>query len=186
MLSYLWEDKELRFDLPRYLLTFAKGEFLIDSINSVEDTKGNNGEQGSLSITNLRILWISHKNTTVNLSIGLKTINQLSIRKASSKQRGSVQALFLTAKMGRSKFEFIFTSLVANSPRLFTTVRAVYRSYESSPLYREVKLRGSLFKRDKLQLLPDEETYETVLKRFLFLSLSFSSFSVHRRLELQL
>ena len=29
-------------------LAYRKGEFEIDSINAVEDTKGNNGERGSL------------------------------------------------------------------------------------------------------------------------------------------
>ncbi len=33
------------------------GEFVIDSINSIEDTKGNNGERGSMQVTNLRMIW---------------------------------------------------------------------------------------------------------------------------------
>ena len=33
-----------------------KGEVLVDMINGVEDTKGNNGEKGFLVITNLRLL----------------------------------------------------------------------------------------------------------------------------------
>ena len=37
------------------------------------------------------------------------------------------QALCISAKFG-SKFEFIFTSLVKNSPRLFTTLQAVISS----------------------------------------------------------
>jgi hypothetical protein len=47
-------------------------------------------------------------------------------------------------KFNNSRFEFIFTSLVKNSPRLFTTVQAVYRSYETTKLYRDLKLRGAL------------------------------------------
>ena len=46
----------------------------IDSINSVEDTKGNNGERGSLIVTNLRLIWVSHAKQRVNLSIGFNTI----------------------------------------------------------------------------------------------------------------
>jgi hypothetical protein len=34
-----------------------RGEFQIDSMNGVEDTKGNNGERGELRITNLRVVW---------------------------------------------------------------------------------------------------------------------------------
>ena len=49
----VWEDRELRFDTLLQHLKPRKGEFEIDSINSVEDTKGNNGERGFLIITNL-------------------------------------------------------------------------------------------------------------------------------------
>lgn len=38
-------------------------------------------------------------------------------------------------KFNSSRFEFIFTNLVKNSPRLFTTVQAVHRAYETSKLY---------------------------------------------------
>ena len=49
-------------------LKLRRGEEEIDSINSIEDTKGNNGERGSMIITNLRMIWVSHKSSTVNLS----------------------------------------------------------------------------------------------------------------------
>lgn len=55
----IWEDREIRFDIRSNLLSCRKGEIVIDSINSVEDTKGNNGERGSLIVTNLRIIWVS-------------------------------------------------------------------------------------------------------------------------------
>ena len=58
-----------------------------------------------------------------------------------------------------SRFEFIFTSLVKNSPRLFTTVQAVMRAYESTKLYRELKLRGSIMKDGEVMLLPLEQVY---------------------------
>ena len=44
----VWQDREIRFDTPTAHLQNRKGEAVIDSINSVEDTKGNNGERGSL------------------------------------------------------------------------------------------------------------------------------------------
>jgi hypothetical protein len=47
-----------------------------------------------------------------------------------------VQALFIMTKWNGMRFEFIFTSLVKASPRLFTTVQAVFRSYETTKLYR--------------------------------------------------
>ena len=123
----VWQDREIRFDTPTAHLQNRKGEAVIDSINSVEDTKGNNGERGSLVVTNLRIMWISHKNSRTNLSIGFNTVVSINIRKAKSKLRGATQALYIMTKFGGSRFEFIFTSLVQHSPRLFTTVQAVLR-----------------------------------------------------------
>jgi Bardet-Biedl syndrome 5 protein len=60
--------------LAARLLDLRRGEVEIDSINSVEDTKGNNGDRGSLSITNLRIIWSSHKRARTNLSTPLCTV----------------------------------------------------------------------------------------------------------------
>ncbi|KAG5179328.1 Bardet-Biedl syndrome 5 [Tribonema minus] len=152
----VWQDREIRFDAHPSLLAARRGEYHIDSINSVEDTKGNNGERGSLIVTNLRILWVSHKNSKVNLSIGLETVQTINIRKARSKLRGTTQALCALTKFQSSKFEFIFTSLVRNSPRMFTTVQAVLRAYETTKLYRDLKLRGSIVRDMQLMMLPQE------------------------------
>ncbi len=65
-------------------------------------------------------------------------------------------------KFNSSRFEFIFTSLVKNSPRLFTTAQAVFKSYETSKLYRDLKLRGAIIKDKSLLMLPDEEVYTKV------------------------
>lgn len=159
--GYIWQDREIRFDCKTGLLNTRKGEKQIDSINSVEDTKGNNGERGSLIVTNLRIIWVSHANSNINLSIGLNSVISVNIRKAKSKLRGQTQALCVLARFN-SKFEFVFTSLVKNSPRLFTTVQAVMRAYETSKLYRDLKLRGSILSGGELILLPQEQTYTKV------------------------
>ena len=66
--SVCWHYREIRFDVPPSGIALHRGEKMIDSINSVEDTKGNNGDRGSLEITNLRIIWTSHKNPRTNLS----------------------------------------------------------------------------------------------------------------------
>lgn len=46
----MWQDREVRFDCLSTALQCRKGEVVIDSINSVEDTKGNNGERGACVI----------------------------------------------------------------------------------------------------------------------------------------
>jgi Bardet-Biedl syndrome 5 protein len=57
--EFVWQDREIRFDIPISSLSPRKGEVIVDSINSVEDTKGNNGDKGNLLITNLRLIWFS-------------------------------------------------------------------------------------------------------------------------------
>merc|ERR1712085_29130 len=74
--------------------------------------------------------------------------------------KGNTQALFVMTRFNNTRFEFIFTSLVKNSPRLFTTVQAVYKSYESTKLYRDLKLRGAIVANKELCLLPKESVYE--------------------------
>ncbi len=160
--NYIWQDREIRFDVPFSQLKTRKGEVEIDSINSVEDTKGNNGEKGALSITNLRVIWCSHKDPRTNLSIGFNCIINTNIRTANSRLRGNTQGLYVMTKFNNSRFEFIFTSLVKNSPRLFTTAQAVFKSYETSKLYRDLKLRGAIIKDKSLLMLPDEEVYTKV------------------------
>ncbi|KAJ8601813.1 hypothetical protein CTAYLR_007490 [Chrysophaeum taylorii] len=160
--EFVWQDREIRFDTVIRNLSARSGERVIDSINSVEDTKGNNGDRGSLMVSNLRLVWVSHKASRTNLSIGFNTIVSISIRKAKSKLRGATRALYLMTKYNGSRFEFIFTSLVQNSPRLFTTVQAVLRAYETSKLYRDLKLRVSIVRDGTLVLLPRESIYSQI------------------------
>jgi Bardet-Biedl syndrome 5 protein len=160
--TYIWQDRDIRFDTPPKNLVCRVGEYIIDSINSVEDTKGNNGERGSIICTNLRLIWVSHKSPKTNLSIGLNTVISINIRNAKSKLRGPTQALYIMTKFVVNRFEFVFTSLVKNSPRLFTTVQSVLRAYESSKLYRDLKLRGSIIRDNSLMLLPLESVYNKV------------------------
>ena len=158
----VWQDRDIRFDTAVAALELRPGEVRIDSINSVEDTKGNNGEKGSLSITNLRLIWICHRNARVNLSIGYNAVASINIRTANSRLRGNTQALYVMTKFNNSRFEFVFTNLVRQSPRLFTTVQAVYRAYDTSRLYRDLKLRGAIIKNKALVLLPSEQMYNKV------------------------
>jgi len=71
---------------------------------------------------------------------------------------------------------------VKNSPRLFTSIQAVFkylfssssclfstcpligrcRAFESTKLYREVKLRGAIVQNKQLLLLPGEEIVDQV------------------------
>ena len=47
----LWQDKEIRFDNKFEQLELRRGEFLIDTMSKIEDTKGNNGDNGELQVS---------------------------------------------------------------------------------------------------------------------------------------
>eukprot|EP01006_Ploeotia_vitrea_P054164 TRINITY_DN67856_c2_g1_i13.p2 TRINITY_DN67856_c2_g1~~TRINITY_DN67856_c2_g1_i13.p2 ORF type:complete len:345 (+),score=162.90 TRINITY_DN67856_c2_g1_i13:1572-2606(+) len=159
---YVWQDREIRFDLPFEQLKPRKGEVEIDSINAVEDTKGNNGVRGALSVTNLRIIWVAHDEPGTNLSIGWSCVMHTSVKDAASRLRGHTQGLYVMTRFNSSRFEFIFTSLVKGSPRLFTTAQNVFLAYSTTKLYRDLKLRGAIIKDRQLLLLPDEAVFNKV------------------------
>uniref|UniRef100_A0A2K5Z6G2 Bardet-Biedl syndrome 5 protein homolog n=1 Tax=Mandrillus leucophaeus TaxID=9568 RepID=A0A2K5Z6G2_MANLE len=151
VLDALWEDRDVRFDLSSQQMKTRPGEVLIDCLDSIEDTKGNNGDRGRLLVTNLRILWHSLALSRVNIS--LKKKNPLS---------GQTEALYILTKCNSTRFEFIFTNLVPGSPRLFTSVMAVHRAYETSKMYRDFKLRSALIQNKQLRLLPQEHVYDKI------------------------
>eukprot|EP00928_Gymnodinium_smaydae_P087345 TRINITY_DN71619_c0_g1_i1.p1 TRINITY_DN71619_c0_g1~~TRINITY_DN71619_c0_g1_i1.p1 ORF type:complete len:343 (+),score=67.66 TRINITY_DN71619_c0_g1_i1:158-1186(+) len=161
-LEEVWQDREIKFDQHPSSLNLRKGEVEIDSINSVEDTKGNNGERGLLFVTNLRLIWTSAKNARTNLSIGFNCVSSVNVRQVNSKIKGNSQALVVMTRFNQMRFEFIFTNLVKNSPRLFTTVQAVFKSYETTKLYRDLKLRGAIIREKELVMLPHEQVYEKI------------------------
>ncbi|XP_053373363.1 Bardet-Biedl syndrome 5 protein-like [Mercenaria mercenaria] len=158
----LWEDRDVRFDISPNQMKMRPGEKLIDKMDAVEDTKGNNGERGRLIVTNLRLIWHSLNMARVNLSIGFNCVINISTKTAQSKLRGTTEALYVLTKCNNTRFEFIFTNLIPGSPRLFTTVISVHRAYETSKLYRDLKLRGALIQNKQLRLLPQEQVYDKV------------------------
>ena len=65
---------------------------------------------------------------------------------------------------------------VTDNAKMFSTVMAVHRAYESSSLYREVVMRGALVTDKELRLLPQEQLYNKVwpllnLVRYFFYTL---------------
>ena len=68
----------------------------------------------------------------------------------------------MLTKFHNSKFEFIFTSFVRDSPRLFATIQTVFRAYDTSRMYRDLKLRGAVISDKELKLLPLEQIYSQV------------------------
>ncbi|WAQ95075.1 BBS5-like protein, partial [Mya arenaria] len=112
----LWEDRDVRFDISGNQMKMRAGEKLIDKMDAVEDTKGNNGERGRLIVTNLRLIWHS---------IGMPRPLDL-----------TVSSIFLQKQLSQA--------------------------YETSKLYRDLKLRGPLIQNKNLRLLPQEQVYDKV------------------------
>ncbi|XP_055456431.1 Bardet-Biedl syndrome 5 protein homolog isoform X3 [Psammomys obesus] len=162
VLDVLWEDRDVRFDVSSQQMKTRPGEVLIDCLDSIEDTKGNNGDRGRLLVTNLRIIWHSLALPRVNLSIGYNCILNITTRTANSKLRGQTEALYILTKCNTTRFEFIFTNLVPGSPRLFTSVISVHRAYETSKMYRDFKLRSAVIQNKQLRLLPQEHVYDKI------------------------
>ncbi|KAM9035135.1 Bardet-Biedl syndrome 5 protein isoform X1 [Sarcophilus harrisii] len=162
VLDGLWEDRDIRFDVPSQQMKTRPGEVLIDCLDSIEDTKGNNGDRGRLLVTNLRIIWHSLALSRINLSVGYNCVLSITTRTANSKLRGQTEALYILTKCNNTRFEFIFTNVVPGNPRLFTSVIAVHRAYETSKMYRELKLRSALIQNKQLRLLPQEQVYDKI------------------------
>lgn len=178
LLAYkLWQDRQILFDISDRKLKLIPGESIVEHFKSVEDTKGNNGEMGSLTITNLRILWISNINKYINLSIGFDNLLNVYVKIVNSKLRGGeVQSLNLLSQANnqkRTRYEFQFTILTdANSglkdSSIYNVIKATQAAYESTRLYREIKLRSmgmtiqSLPGQTTLKLLPNENIIDTI------------------------
>lgn len=155
-------DRDLKFDIVQKLVNLQPGEEDIDFIPNIEDTKGKIGEKGDIRITNLRFLWISKDKPNTNLSLGLNCIKDLFIRNANSVIKGTTQSLYVVCKHEGSKYEFVFTNLGDDTPRLFSTTQAILRAYETSRQYRDLKLRGSIIKDGDLKLLKGEKVISKV------------------------
>ncbi|GMS89680.1 hypothetical protein PENTCL1PPCAC_11855 [Pristionchus entomophagus] len=161
----MWQDREIRFDVDTRMLRLIPGEFTLDRIENVEDTKGNNGDRGIFRITNLRLIWHAQAMPRINLTIGLNTVHGIHSRKASSKIKGETESMYVTAKAPQTRFEFVFTALGTAQAvsRLFSTTQSIHRAYETTRLYRELKMRGPIVDEDgRLRILPGEQQVDKI------------------------
>ena len=161
----VWQDSEVRIDASKSSCALRRGEHVIDTLDSVEDSKGASGERGRLTVTTLRLLWVSHSAPSHNVSIGWDCMAAgsagVAVRSAQSRLRGSLQALVVAATCAGARYDFLFTSLVKASPRLFATAQAVHKAYETSRAYRSLRLRGAIIRPDdrSVVLLPRERVF---------------------------
>ena len=99
-----WHDREIRFDVKLESLELRRGEVIIDSLEPVEDTKGNNGASGMLQVTNLRMIWMATTDVKTNLSVGYGSVVNIHTRTAQSRLKGNCEALYVLARYKRSEW----------------------------------------------------------------------------------
>ncbi|KAG5875819.1 hypothetical protein JTB14_008133 [Gonioctena quinquepunctata] len=157
-----WEDKEVKFDIPYSKMRLLLGEKVLEKLDNIEDTKGNGGDRGRMIITNIRILWHSSRTPRVNLSIGFNCLISTSTKVVNSRLKGTTQALQLLAMSHGTRYEFIFTNLIPGNTRHFTSVMGVHKAYNSSKLYRELRLRGALVHNKQVKILSQEQVVSTL------------------------
>src|SRR4051812_30945757 len=100
---YIWQDREIRFDVMKAQIALRTGEKAFDNIPNIEDTKGNNGDVGTMIFTNLRLIWYCNENIKINLSLGYDCILNSEIRSASSKVAGETKALAIKCKFNNNR-----------------------------------------------------------------------------------
>lgn len=154
-------------------------------MKQVEDIKGNPGERGTLSVTNLRVIWQSDQHDRTNISIGLESVEKCIVQMRHSKVlMASIRSLFVCARNGKGVYQFHFGFTLAAlshykqplpltgeitswlsylSVRVSTVFEELLAEVKRSNFYRNVCVHSLLLKPSgEFDLLPDEELYETL------------------------
>lgn len=115
------------------------GEVVIETFDRVEDTKGNSGDEGRLTVSNLRLLWQSRSKPRINLSVGLSCITSIANRTLHNKLRGKYEALHIMTKVKTRKSGYAICKLCSRSPARDTNLYS--RNSESTVRRRSTQLR---------------------------------------------
>ncbi|KAL7031990.1 hypothetical protein ACKWTF_007191 [Chironomus riparius] len=179
-MSKVWEDREIKFDVQNIHKNLRNGERVLDVIDSVEDTKGNSGDIGRVIVSNLRMMWYSLTNPKFTLcktncgfagcsfrffdsffhiaAIGFFAIVTMNAKNVISRLRANTEALYVLTSTTKQRFEFIFTDYGTN-PAHFASIFEIYKIYQATALYRELKLRSAILTDGQLNILPQEQVY---------------------------
>lgn len=151
-------DRTIRFDtsLSELQEQTSRGERILMRLSPVEDTKGNSGKEGVLYVTNLRFMWHSSHRVRNNLSVGYYGVYNMSVQMVETRLRGHAEALRITARYGSNRFEFFFTHPSEDRRSRLSAVRLVWRAYDTTRIYREVRLRSCAVRDGELLLLKGE------------------------------
>eukprot|EP00388_Colpodella_angusta_P047266 GDKK01072208.1.p1 GENE.GDKK01072208.1~~GDKK01072208.1.p1 ORF type:complete len:466 (-),score=69.51 GDKK01072208.1:550-1947(-) len=159
----LWQDRQIRWDVAKSLLTTRPGEEIVEVFENIEDTKGDN-MIGILMLTNLRVIWQQAGNPKCNISIGLGNINYLHYNMVDSKTYGRLRVPYIMTQSKGSRFEFTFAAQTSElNLRLFGIITKHHRAYRATRIYRDLILRDEhIIKDQHLSLLPNENLLHVV------------------------
>lgn len=157
--QFCWQHNEIHLDMRKERIELRNGEYILDRVNNIEDSKGNSGEGGSFLFTNLRLVWFLNKNYQVNISIGYDTVLSVQEDEESNKVVGKRKTFSLSCKKNENRYEFMFASYDSNAPNLTDIFNSAMKNFDESRLYRDVKLKGNFIVNQQLSLLKGEKVY---------------------------
>lgn len=148
-------DREIGFDIPLSYLKPSTGETFMAQIQRVFDEKGNAGVVGKVQFSNQRMIWFQRSDAKMNLSIGYDTIIKNTLLDSQTKGGGTCYKLTLKSYFQLHNYEFkFFTEDEVKNP--FLDFLVIFKAYEQSKGYRDLKIRGLVMKNDN-QILLDRE-----------------------------
>ena len=118
--------RQIQFDLlPRELL-LGRGEKEFATLEQAFDLKANQDRQGSLLLTNLRLVWSDNYDNSLNVSVWLGSILRESVQ-------AQMNVITLREQSGdRSRYEFIFRSVSQTFDAFVKILQAALRSYSDT------------------------------------------------------
>eukprot|EP00919_Chromeraceae_sp_WS-2016_P005660 GHVR01013277.1.p1 GENE.GHVR01013277.1~~GHVR01013277.1.p1 ORF type:complete len:433 (+),score=57.72 GHVR01013277.1:71-1369(+) len=149
----LWQDRQIRWDIPKQQIALRPGEVLHKTWDMVEDVKGNT-TLGKLQLTNLRMVWLCGGIHRASLSIGFGTILFIHFNMTETAHKGKVRAPNITTSFNRSTFEFSFACDSPDNYDMYSSMDITHKMYRATRYYRDLVLRDEkLLKDDTLDLL---------------------------------
>lgn len=160
-----WQDQECRFNLSKTSLACISGERIVSQIHDFQSKTQLGSNSGSLTLTNLRLIWQSTSDITVNISIGLNTIQNIHSVTANNKFQNYILLINCITKSKYFDFTFEIANKLVNQTttnKFIESLLNIQQSYDSTRSYREIKIRGEIFSNLSVCYLTNEEKYELI------------------------
>lgn len=167
----VWQDVELLFFTSQSNLKLTKGEELISLLEPVEDIQGNPGQMGFMRLTNLRLVWELKQTKSLlntldsafsnkpNLSIGFDTVNHNELKVLPSQLEQQTYSLTIRCSFANKNYVFRFETAGKNASDFMNTFNKIWKAYDNSRVFRDIKMRGAFVSKGELVGLPGEKAF---------------------------